>query len=84
MKSIDVSVLQPVYRELCDLLGEDGLLKVFEYYRGDQMTFPSHLYRGELVSKKLGQSEVSSSDYRVLARYYGYSERWVRKQVQRY
>ena len=42
MKPIDVSVLQSVYRESYDLLGEDGLLKVFEYYRGDQMTFPSH------------------------------------------
>ncbi|QCZ42399.1 hypothetical protein UCCLBBS124_0037 [Levilactobacillus brevis] len=44
MKSIDVSVLQPVYRELYDLLGENGLLKLFEYYRDDQMTFPRHLY----------------------------------------
>ncbi len=44
MKSIDVSVLQPVYRELYDLLGENGLLKLFEYYRDDKMTFPRHLY----------------------------------------
>lgn len=83
MVSVDASVLQPIYRDLYDLLGETELLKVFEYYRGAQVTFPVHLYQRTLVSQAIAQREVLTSDYQALARYYGYSERWIRNQVQR-
>lgn len=83
MVSVDASVLQPIYRDLYDLLGETELLKVFEYYSGAQVNFPVHLYQRTLVSQSIAKREVMTSDYQALARYYGYSERWIRNQVQR-
>ncbi|MBZ2406153.1 MULTISPECIES: hypothetical protein [Liquorilactobacillus] len=84
MSTIDVSALQPLYRDLYDLLGETELLKVFEYYRGAQVTFPVHLYQSTLVSQAIAQRKVMmTSEYQTLARYYGYSERWIRNQVQK-
>ncbi|MCG0660560.1 hypothetical protein [Lactiplantibacillus plantarum] len=81
--SVDVSVLQPIYRDLYDLLGETELLKVFEYYRGAQVTFPVHLYQRTLVSQAIAQREMLASDCQALARHYGYSERWIRNQVRK-
>lgn len=83
MAAIDVSALQPIYRDLYDLLGEVELLKVFEYYRGAQVTFPVHLYQRTLVSQAVAQREVQTNDYQTLARYYGYSERWIRTQARK-
>lgn len=83
MSSIDASVLQSIYWDLYDLLGEAELLKVFEYYRGAQVTFPVHLYQRTLVSQAIAQREVMTSDYQTLARYYGYSERWIRTQARK-
>ncbi|WP_415620862.1 hypothetical protein [Liquorilactobacillus satsumensis] len=51
------------------------MLKMFEYYRGAQVTFPVHLYQRTLVSQSIAKREVMTSDYQTLARYYGYSER---------
>ncbi|MFT8836942.1 MAG: hypothetical protein ABF900_04000 [Liquorilactobacillus satsumensis] len=50
-------------------------MKMFEYYRGAQVTFPVHLYQRTLVSQSIAKREVMTSDYQTLARYYGYSER---------
>lgn len=32
MKKVDVEVLQATYRELYELVGEENMLKIFNYY----------------------------------------------------
>lgn len=79
MEGVDVTALQPTYRELYELVGEEKLLRIFEFYHGMQLNLPSHLYSGALVAKRLSITE--SDDYQVLARRYGFSERWIRTKI---
>lgn len=73
MKKVDVEVLQATYRELYELVGEESMLKIFNYYHGMQLDFPVHLYSRALVARKLASEK--SDDYHLLASRYGFSER---------
>ncbi|AJA80672.1 hypothetical protein ADT67_12475 [Levilactobacillus brevis] len=81
MKKVDVEVLQATYRELYELVGEENMLKIFNYYHGLQLNFPVHLYGRVLVARKLVSEK--SDDYHLLARRYGFSERWVKRNVRK-
>lgn len=72
--------LNDLYRELAELIGYDNTMKLYSYYKGQQVTFPIRLFKVEYVKKKL-QQQYNGKNIKMLARTYGYSERWVRKLV---
>ena len=37
-----------IYKELVDLLGEEDTLKIYENFRGQQVTFPMRIYYRKL------------------------------------
>ena len=39
IKKVDVELLQTTYRELYELVGEENILKIFNYYHGIQLNF---------------------------------------------
>lgn len=73
---IDIEALNPIYRELADLIGPSGMLKVHQNYQGIQLTLPIHLYDRKTVKAiiKANKLHLSTSQ---LVRKYGYSQRWV-------
>lgn len=42
--------LNDIYLELFELLGRDGMLKVFKHFRGDKIDCPMRLYRPEFIA----------------------------------
>lgn len=77
----DISGLNDVYRELCDLVGYENMLKLYAQYKGFQVNFPTRLYSKEYV-REVVKKESDGSNTKELARKLGYSERWIRKIVE--
>ncbi|WP_318765129.1 Mor transcription activator family protein [Lactiplantibacillus carotarum] len=75
-KKVDPLALQPVYQKLTDLIGEEAMLKVFDYYHGSQISLPSHLYNRQTAANRI-QQRYNGNNQEELGRYYGYSQRWV-------
>jgi len=75
-KLTDPIALQPVYQKLHELIGEENMLKIFKYYNGNQVSFPSHLYNRETTANQIRQ-RYNGNNQAELGRYYGYSQRWV-------
>ena len=42
--------LSDSYLELYEILGRDGMLKLFKYFRGDKINCPMHLYRSDYIA----------------------------------
>lgn len=74
----DISGLNDVYRELCDLVGYENMLKLYAQYKGFQVNFPTRLYSKEYV-REVVKRNYDGSNTKELARKLGYSERWIRK-----
>jgi len=72
---ISLEALNPIYRQLYDLVGEENMLSIYADMRGIQVTFPAHLYDGQAVRRIIVKSKGTSA---VLAKKYGYSQKWVR------
>lgn len=77
----DISGLNDVYRELCDLVGYENMLKLYAQYKGFQVNFPTRLYSKDYV-RTVVKKEYNGSNTKALARKLGYSERWIRKIVE--
>ena len=74
----DISGLNDVYRELCDLVGYENMLKLYKQHKGFQVNFPTRLYSKDYVREVL-KKEYNGSNTKELARRLGYSERWIRE-----
>ena len=44
--------LNDIYLELYELIGRDGMLKLFKYFRGDKIDCPMRLYRPEFIDRR--------------------------------
>jgi len=77
---IDSEMLNTFYHELNELLGTPAMLKFYQYYRGTQVTLPVHLYDRKRVSSGLS-AQYNGHNSNELAKKYGYSQRWVKKQI---
>jgi len=74
---IDISMFNGVYSEIANLLGEEAAIQIHKAYRGQQLTFPVHLYSKEYLVDKIVK-EYDGKNIKQLATKYGYSEKWVR------
>ena len=70
--------LNGVYGELANLLGVDAALKIHKAYRGQQLTFPVHLFTKEFMAESIVR-EFDGHNVKKLASKFGYSEKWIRK-----
>lgn len=77
-EKVDVEALHSFYRGISELIGVEGMLKVFEQYRGMQITIPIHLYDRHLAATHVLEQYNGQNSYG-LANKYGYSQRWVMK-----
>ncbi|MFB9768737.1 Mor transcription activator family protein [Lactiplantibacillus modestisalitolerans] len=79
-KEVDVAALQTFYRGVSDLIGVDGMLKIYDQYRGMQLTLPIHMYDRELAAQQVIHRYNGHNSYQ-LANYYGYSQRWINQVI---
>lgn len=78
IKNKDYEKLNSLYRDLADMVGYDNAVKLYDAYKGTQLTFPKKLYSREYITKCI-IDEYDGTNIKDLSTKYDYSERWVRK-----
>lgn len=78
LKDIKPEQLQPVYNDLCNIVGLNSMLLIYSSYKGQQISFPQKLFSKEYIAAQI-LSEYDGSNIKSLAKKYGFSERWIRK-----
>jgi len=76
-KPMDIEGLNDVYRDICELVGFENMLKFYNQYNGFQINFPTRLYNKDYV-REVVKTEFNGTNAHELARRFGYSERWIR------
>jgi len=71
------SSFNSIYEDLADYLGVDIAVKIFERYKGQQITFPVKLYSVQYIVKQITENKEGAS-VKEIARKYGYTEQWIR------
>ena len=67
-----------VYKEICAELGFETALAIFKMFKGQQITFPVHLFSSKQIGKIISE-EYDGSNLRELSKKYGYSEKTIRR-----
>lgn len=78
MDKIDKALLHSTYKRLDEIVGEEGMLKLFEEYRGQQINFPMRIYDRDKVANKV-RSNYTGENLTELSKLYHYSDRWMKK-----
>lgn len=82
-KEIEISALHQFYHGLSELVGVENMVKIYQQYRGMQITIPTHLYDRKLAAQRVIY-EYNGHNQQVLARKYGYSQKWVQRTLHDY
>ena len=68
--------LNDIYLELYELIGRDGMLKLFKYFRGDKIDCPMRLYRPEFIAD-LAKQTTYRRERAKIARAAGYTVKFI-------
>ena len=79
----DLKYYNGIYRDMANVLGEEITKQVYEFYRGQQVTFPMKLYSKEYIQDYLAK-KYTGENLKQLSRELGYSERWLKQLIDRY
>lgn len=79
-KTMDKNLLNEVYIELCEIAGEENMLKIYRLFKGQQISFPMRLYDPKLLRKAIVR-ECNGRNISYLACKYNYSERSIRRML---
>jgi len=78
---IEIELLQESYAQLNEIVGTEQMTKIFELYRGRQISFPMRLYDRKKVSQQIIE-EYDGHNLAQLTQKYDYSQRWIRQIIQ--
>lgn len=70
--------LNSVYKDIAEMLDIESARKIFEEYRGQQITFPVEFYSKRYIYAQIAD-EYNGSNIKQLATKYEYSERTIRR-----
>ena len=68
--------LNDIYLELYELIGKEGMLKLFKYFSGDKIDCPMRLYRPEFVAD-LAKQTNDRRERAKIARAAGYTVKFI-------
>ena len=75
---VNIEYLNTIYKDLAEKIGIDNTLQIYETYCGCQIVFPKKLYSPECICKLISK-EYNGNNSKELARKYGYTERSIRR-----
>lgn len=78
MNENESDLLNDIYREIGEKLGLDVAIEIYQMFKGQQITFPVHLFNAKRIQKEIIK-EYDGSNINSLARKYGYSEKTIRR-----
>ena len=76
VKGNESEALNDSYLELYELIGRDGMLKLFKYFRGDKIDCPMRLYRPDFVADLVNQT-ADRRERAKIARAAGYTIKFI-------
>lgn len=74
----DLEGLKDIYKELAEEIGFDNTKKVYNLFKGTQVSFPASMYSTDYLHCKIIK-EYNGNNIKELAKQYGYSERTIRR-----
>ena len=77
---LEIEGVNHVYKEMAILIGLDNAHKIYEYFSGQQITFPVKWYSPEYVAEMV-LKRYDGRNLKYLAKEYNYSERWLRQLI---
>ena len=78
----EIPMYNGIYEDMVDYLGLDITVKIYERYKGQQVTFPVKLHSMEYIISQLSNSS-SGKEIKDIARKYDYSEQWIRRMIRK-
>lgn len=78
MDEKDPRLFNEVYREISEIMGVDGAISIYEMYKGQQISFPVHLFSSKRIHHNIIK-EYDGTNTRELSKRYGYSEKTIRR-----
>lgn len=73
-------LLNDIYKEIGNALGLDAAITLYQMYKGQQITFPMHLFNAKRIQNSVIK-EYDGTNILALAKKYGYSEKTVRRMI---
>lgn len=80
MEENESELFNEVYKEICEAIGLDGAIAVYQLYKGQQITFPIHLFNAKRIQHSIIK-EYDGSNIRELSKKYGFSEKTIRRLI---
>ncbi len=80
MEENESELFNEVYREISSTLGLDVAIAIYQMYKGQQITFPIHLFNAKRIQTTIIK-EYDGTNIRELAKKYAYSEKTVRRMI---
>ena len=78
MTDIKPELLNDVYKEIYEELGKESMLKIYNMFKGQQITFPVKLNNGKKLQQVIIE-EYDGTNTRALSMKYEYSEKSIRR-----
>lgn len=77
---LDSNCYFSIYKELSEILGVESkeLHDIFQRYKGNQITFPVHLYNKEYICRYI-EANYTGRNMGEISRMFGYSEKRMRQ-----
>ena len=69
-----------IYKDMVEVLGEEITLKIYENYRGQQVTFPMRLYSKSYILEYLNKN-YNGKNLKELSRKLGYTCNWLQQVI---
>ena len=81
-KKKEIPMYNGIYEDMVDYLGLDITVKIYERYKGQQVTFPVKLHSMDYIISQLSNGS-SGKEIKDIARKYDYSEQWIRRMIRK-
>lgn len=76
----EADLFNDVYKDIADVLGLDAAITIYQFYKGQQISFPVHLFNVKRIQTSVIK-EYDGTNIKELAKKYGYSEKTVRRMI---
>lgn len=71
-----------IYKDMVEVLGEEIVLKIYDNYRGQQVTFPMRLYSKKYIIKYLMQN-YNGKNLKEISMELGYTCNWLQQLIRK-
>lgn len=76
---METSDLASIYQEFAEVLDVESAKKIFEYYKGQQISFPKHYYNYDYIRSEIKRLKLDVATVRTIAKQFDYSDRRIRQ-----